>query len=33
MREVTVYEVRNSGFYALDGCHMGFYLFGLLQVK
>ena len=33
MREVTVDEVRNGGFYALDGCHMGFYSLGLLQVK
>lgn len=24
MRKVTVYEVGNGRFYALNGCHMGF---------
>ena len=33
MRKVTVYEVRNGGFYALNGCHMGFYSLGLMDCK
>ena len=33
MRDVSIDEVSNSGFYALNGCHMGFYSLGLLQVK
>jgi hypothetical protein len=33
MREVTIYEVGDGRFDSLNGCHIGFYSLGLLQVK